>query len=268
MEVQYISGQSDKKLTWNTIKGLVMWLTFVGLSMFFAFWFSANGTLEERATVNFYSIILITFTFFISLFAIIRLLALKFLKKDVPLDFILHNPAGCLINRIAKQEILNTKRLVLLTFGWFIVISLLINVTGFILINMPTEYAIDPIIGKVRSAILKANPTSPAENLMIFGFFEPLVFILLQKYAKIPWHVSLIITIIIVGTIGFPAYHWGKYGAKETDLMSTAIFGTTNAGISAMTGSLLFTEVWHQANNFWGEMRNAKQWGLSVEWFE
>lgn len=268
-KLEYLSGQStDKKFAWNMIKGLVMWLIFIGFSMFFGFWFVANGTLEEKATIDFYSIILLTFTFFVSTFAIVRLLALKFFKKkDIPIDFILHNPSGCLLNRIVGQKVLNTKRLFLISVVWGIIVALLIYGTGFRVIGMPPEYAVDPIVGKMRSAYLKANPTSPAENIMIFGFFEGLLFILLQKLAKIPWQASLIITVIVVGTIGFPAYHWTRYGEKETDLLSTAIFGTTNAGISALTGSLAFVEIWHQFNNYFGEMRDAKQWGISVQWF-
>jgi len=264
----YLSGNvDDQNFGWNTIKGLTLWITFVSISMFFGFWFSTNGTLEEKATVNFYSIILLTFMSFISIFAIIRIVAWKFFhKKYVPLDFILLNPYNCILNRILGKQVLTTKRLFLIGIVWGLVVAFMIYGTGFKMIGSPTEYVADPLVGKIRSAMLKANPTSPAENLMIFGFFEGIIFILLQKYAKIPWHVAFVITVILIGVVGFPAYHWARYGEKETDLLSVSIWSVSNSAIAGLTGSLLITEIWHEVNNYVGEMRNAKQWGLSVQW--
>lgn len=262
-DIQFLSGNPDAKgLKHNLLMGLLIFGIFWALSYAGSVWFIANGTPTERGTATFYKDILSSMGLFLAIFTVIRVL-----KPHLPIDFILHNPENSMINRILGQKVLNTKRLFLISIAWGIIMSVLIYTTGFTIISMPVEYAADPVIGKVRSAFLKANPTSPAENVLIFGFLLGLVYLVLHRLIRIPWSIALVLTILIIGIIIFPAYHWAKYGAAESDLMSTAIFGTTNAGISAMTGSLLFTEVWHQVNNYVGEMRQARTFGISVEWF-
>lgn len=272
-DLVYLSGEiKDKGWGWDTLKGLTMWLLFISISMGIAFWFLANGTSTEQATVAFYDNILISFTFFVSMFPVIRILASKFFHKDnIPLDYIIHNPTHCILNRIFKKKLITTKRLVIICLIFGFLYSLLIWITPtrlqderswLILVASPKEYSIDT--SNVRSAYLKANPTSPAENLLIFGFFQPIIYILLQKYAKIPWHVSFVMTIFIIGVVGFPAYHWKKYGEKETDLQSTMVFGVSNSVMSGLTGSLMFTEFFHQINNGMGELKSATSFGLSI----
>lgn len=155
------------------------------------------------------------------------------------------NPEQGALNRFSLFR--NPIKLLMLSWiiaGFLGTVSIVSN-TFFI--AMPT-YQILPI-----SAIgLAAEPASSAETLTFFAVLLGMVYglaKLISKKNKIIFITILIIGALVVGGVVFPAYHMLRYGSDEQSLLGVAFFGTSNALLTIITGSVFTGWMWHVINN-------------------
>jgi len=112
-----------------------------------------------------------------------------------------------------------------------------------------TEYSVSPA-AKVG---LFAEPASWAETLffnsLILGTVAGLVghFFIKNKKFMI---VALLIGALVTGLVIMPGYHVMKYGERQAELLSTALFGVGSCTLTVLTGSIIPAYIWHFNNNF------------------
>ncbi len=181
------------------------------------------------------------------------------------LDSYLHNPEKGIFNMFAIVR--NPIKLALFSIVIFGLFGIASVITNTFFIKTPGFQ-----ITEIAAVGLNMEPAASSETLLFFGAIMPIFYGIskaISKKNKLMLVSLMIIFIIINGVVLWPLYHRARYGSDEEELLGVMFFGLSSSIITATTGSIIPTWIWHLINNGLHEAKSlfssepvAIAWGI------